>query len=154
MIEEINDKNIDLAAEAFAASWRFSHKGIVEDDELALHDKAFMKGKISGEISGGNKVYTYMAKAESLGIISFNIEGRHISKLYVNPKYIRRGVGRALIGYAIENMKGRGEISVYSLTCNERAIAFYKSLGFKDSGVRYDFPECKGQRLAVFIFDK
>lgn len=139
MIEPIGENNISAAAEAFSASWRFSHNGIVSGDVIEQHSPEFMRGVIAAEEKKGNSVYTYFEGGESLGIISFNVEECHISKLYVNAAHLRQGIGRSLLTFAVSKMPEGKSVSVISLNINFRARAFYESLGFKFSGTVYPF---------------
>lgn len=139
MIEPIDEKNISAAAEAFSASWRFSHNGIVGGDVIEQHSPDFMRGIILDEQKKGNLVYTYFNDGESLGVISFNVDECHISKLYVNAAHLRQGIGKSLLLFAISKMPQGKSVSVISLNINFRARAFYESLGFKFSGTVYAF---------------
>lgn len=139
MIEPIDEKNIFSAAEAFSASWRFSHNGIVESSVIEQHSPDFMRGIIYDEQAKGNLVYTCLKGTESLGIISFNVKDCHISKLYVNAAYLRQGIGKSLLTFAIDKMPKDKSVTVISLNINYRARAFYESLGFTFSGTVYEF---------------
>jgi len=139
MIEIINEANVSAAAEAFSASWRFSHNGIVESDVIEQHSPEFMRGIISEEQKKGNLVYTYASGRESLGIISFNLSECHISKLYVNAAHLRQGIGKSLLLFAVNQMPKDKNVTVISLNINFRARAFYESLGFKFSGKVFAF---------------
>jgi ribosomal protein S18 acetylase RimI-like enzyme len=62
-----------------------------------------------------------------------------VRNMFVGPNSWRRGVGRALIEAAIEDMRRRGysEATVWSFASNDRANAFYEASGFtRDGGER------------------
>jgi len=139
MIELINENNILAASETFSASWRFSHNGIVDNEVIEQHSPSFMRGVILAEQNKGNLVYTYTRGNESMGIISFNKADCHISKLYVNAAFLRQGIGKELLLFAIKNMPDNKNVTVISLNINYRARAFYESLGFVFSGTVYEF---------------
>lgn len=154
MIEPINENNIFAASETFSASWRFSHNGIVNNDVIEQHSPSFMRGVIIDEQNKGNLVYTYSSGAESMGIISFNKESCHISKLYVNAAFLRRGIGRELLLFAVKNMPEKKDVTVISLNINYRARAFYESLGFVFSGTVYEFDGRKDILQMLYVLKR
>ncbi len=141
MIVLVDNDNISLASKAFSASWRFSHNGIVSNECLDMHDPDFMKQVILDEQKKGNLVYTAMEANYSTGIISFSLKDNHVSKLYVHAAYLRQGIGRALMSFAMDMMDKSREITVISLDVNLRARRFYESLGFKYTGTSLLFKE-------------
>lgn len=151
MIELISEKNIESASEAFSSSWRFSHNGIVKEETLDEHSPEYMRSVILLETAKGNTVYTYMNGDESLGIISFSKEKNHISKLYVNAAYLRRGIGKKLILFAMEHMDEKKDITVISLSVNRRARRFYESLGFVYTGVEIPFGDRKDISQMIYV---
>ncbi len=62
--------------------------------------------------------------------------GARITTLYVLASHHRRGIGRALMKQLCRALAGRGvaSASLAVLTVNAPALAFYKSLGAKESG--------------------
>lgn len=58
--------------------------------------------------------------------------------IYVLPEHHRLGVGRALWREAVRLAGWRPEAIVQVATYNARAIAFYESLGFADTGKRWE----------------
>ncbi len=59
-----------------------------------------------------------------------------LESLYVLPEYQGHGIGQALWMSAQEYSNPLRDTSVLVVSYNERAITFYKKLGFKDEGVR------------------
>jgi ribosomal protein S18 acetylase RimI-like enzyme len=59
-----------------------------------------------------------------------------VRTFFVAPSSWRRGVGRALMRAALEDLRRRGylEATVWSFAENERANAFYESQGFRPDG--------------------
>lgn len=56
------------------------------------------------------------------------VEGRKIEMLFLHPDYFRRGIGTALVRFALERF------DVDAVDCNEQnigALAFYERMGFK-----------------------
>ena len=63
-------------------------------------------------------------------IIGFmGIENKKLEMLFIAPKFIKKGIGRKFIEYAIENYDIK-EVSVNEQNIN--AYNFYKHIGFKD----------------------
>ena len=63
-------------------------------------------------------------------IIGFmGIENKKLEMLFIDPKFIKKGIGRKFIEYAIENHNIK-EVSVNEQNIN--AYNFYKHIGFKD----------------------
>ena len=56
-----------------------------------------------------------------------------ICKLYVDPFFQSRGVGSALIGYAVEEFRAD---HLWALEKNTRAVSFYQRHGFRLTGER------------------
>lgn len=73
-----------------------------------------------------------IAEAEGTiaGVIEIR-ENRHISMLFVDKKFHRRGIARELLGLALDRIKSGGRVPK-KLTVNSSAFAlpFYESLGF------------------------
>lgn len=61
-----------------------------------------------------------------------------LEDLVVLPTYRDRGIGRALVAFIIAEARRRGVLRLTLLTDtrNERAQAFYRSLGFADSPMK------------------
>jgi GNAT superfamily N-acetyltransferase len=59
-----------------------------------------------------------------------------IRALFVHPAAWRRGLGRLLVGHALERLPGDGyaEVTLWSFATNDQANAFYEDLGFRRDG--------------------
>lgn len=75
-----------------------------------------------------------------IGIIGTKNKGRHISLLFINPKYHREGIGSILFDYAYLNQT----VSQITVNSSSFAVKFYESLGFtkiageqETNGLRY-----------------
>lgn len=62
-----------------------------------------------------------------LGTVS--LEGNHISSLFINPRYQRRGIGTKLMMYVESIARTKGHKSV-NLGSSITAYEFYKKLGY------------------------
>ncbi|MGY6708519.1 MAG: GNAT family N-acetyltransferase [Rhizobiaceae bacterium] len=82
----------------------------------------------------------YLAKAETLVAIRdflpigfIGLLGNHIGGLFVDPVHQGGGIGRLLLAHAMR-LKGWLDLEVYAR--NEAALAFYRRLGFVETGRR------------------
>jgi putative acetyltransferase len=64
-----------------------------------------------------------------------------MKRLFVRPKYQRKGVGRALCEGIIEQAENAGYSNMRLATALEPPKALYKSLGFKEIAAFTDVPE-------------
>ncbi len=72
------------------------------------------------------------------GIVGFattlDVEGRlELEDLFVDPDWMRRGVGRALVADAVQFASEKG-IARIEVRGNAHALAFYRDVGFLDDG--------------------
>jgi ribosomal-protein-alanine N-acetyltransferase len=72
----------------------------------------------------------------------------HITTIAVKPEYRRRGHARALIGAALAAYPNASHVHLEVRPTNVAAIAFYESLGFRETGRR---PRYYGDEDAVLI---
>ncbi len=72
----------------------------------------------------------------------------HITTIAVKPEYRRRGHARALIGAALAAYPNASHVHLEVRPTNVAAIAFYESLGFRETGRR---PRYYGDEDAVLM---
>jgi ribosomal protein S18 acetylase RimI-like enzyme len=75
----------------------------------------------------------------------------HIHSMWVDPQFRRRGVGGALLTFALSWLEQRGALSA-ELGVNERndaAAALYRASGFAFTGATEPLREGSSQRIAV-----
>lgn len=68
-----------------------------------------------------------------LGLISLR-SGNHISLLFVDEKYHRRGIGSALIRHLQEYLLQRTRYTKLTVNASPYGIPFYHQVGFRDIG--------------------
>lgn len=66
-------------------------------------------------------------------LYAHDANGPWINSFYVDPPAWRRGIGRALISAAFEHFGPGASIGLRVVAYNERAIAFYRVMGFVPS---------------------
>ncbi len=100
-------------------------------NELALADlsEAFVPFKIAAKEEGlfDYEVVVAELNDEVVGFVAF--ASSEIAWLYVDPKYSRKGIGRALLANALD--KTTPDVHIEVLAGNEAALALYSSFGFK-----------------------
>ena len=84
-------------------------------------------------LQGDYKLFLAETAEEIIGLISVR-NGNHISLLFVDDKYHRKGVGSALITYLADYMKLTTDFSKVTVNAAPYGIPFYHSIGFQDMG--------------------
>lgn len=72
-------------------------------------------------------IYGAFEEERLVGIMATKNEGKHISLFFIRKEFHKKGIGKLLFHYALQDCPMR-EISVNSSTY---AVSFYQSLGFK-----------------------
>ena len=88
---------------------------------------------------------------EGFAIMKFGDNDAHLFLLAVDPKARRRGIGRALVHWLETSCEtaGLASIRLEVRAANLRAIAFYKQLGYAQSGEIKDYYD--GEEAAVVM---
>lgn len=82
---------------------------------------------------GEYRLFLAERKKEIIGLISTR-NGNHISLLFVDDRYHRRGIGSALIGYLVNFLKFTTDFHKVTVNAAPYGIPFYHTIGFKDMG--------------------
>lgn len=129
-------------AHVHVQSWQAAYAGILDPtflDRLCVDDRA----RRWQDTMARRESETLVARCggEVQGFVSFahcRDEGaeRHqgeVWALYAKPQAWGRGIGRALLARALGALRaaGRPDVSLWVLSKNHRAIAFYRSFGFE-----------------------
>ncbi|ULT59294.1 GNAT family N-acetyltransferase [Neobacillus drentensis] len=101
------------------------------EKELAISSSQFYFVYVNSEVAGYLKVNTNEAQSEEMGDESLEIE-----RIYIRDKFQKHGLGKFLFNkameIAMESNKKKIWLGVWEK--NENAIAFYKKMGFVQSG--------------------
>ena len=81
-------------------------------------------------LEGRYPMFVALAEEEILGMISLR-NGNHISLLFVDESYHRRGVGRAILTALCNYLKLEAGERYMSLKASPYAVNFYRRLGFR-----------------------
>ena len=78
-----------------------------------------------------------------------------IHNLAVHPEYRRQGIGRSLLGSAIDSAKGQdcNRVTLEVRKSNQAAQQLYYSLGFVERGVRKGYYSDDGEDALVMVLD-
>ncbi len=82
-------------------------------------------------IMGVYQMFVALDRKQIVGMLTLR-NTSHISLLFVDEKYHRRGIGRALIGYLQEYLLSETSISKITVNAAPYGVAFYHKLGFRD----------------------
>ena len=83
--------------------------------------------------AGHYKLFLAFVKDELAGIITIR-SGNHLSLLFVEEKYHRRGIGSGLLFYAENYVKENDTYDCITVNAAPYATDFYHKLGFNDMG--------------------
>ncbi|MGE7759754.1 GNAT family N-acetyltransferase [Peribacillus sp. NPDC097895] len=101
------------------------------EEELSNISSQFFFVYVDNEVAGYLKVNTNDAQSEEMGAESLEIE-----RIYIKKKFQKHGLGRYLLKKAMEIAMERNNKKIWLGVWekNENAIAFYKKLGFVQTG--------------------
>ena len=141
-----------VAENAFAlatveiASWREAYEGLMPAeflDGLSLNNKSDgWRANLHKHGPAGHKRVLVAVSGEGIiGFVRVGVDDAQprtglVYLLYVLPDYWGAGVGKRLMGAAMEELRGMGvgEAVLWVLRKNERARAFYEGLGWRPDG--------------------
>ena len=97
-----------------------------------LASGSFFVWQVDGEIAGFYKSSRYPGRARHVALLG---------TLAVDPRRHGQGIGRAMVGDAIERLRAEGirRIELYAESDNTQALRFYRQLGFVHEGTLRDF---------------
>jgi len=127
-------------------SWKSAYNGIVPNEYLdSLSVEKREKYLEKSMMIPTNRFAIAELDGKAVGMICFYptqcetpTEGEwELEALYLLPEYWKRGIGRALIQYALHYMRGNhaSVCNLWVLADNQRARGFYEKIGFKYTGV-------------------
>lgn len=125
--------------DAMALAWR-SFKKFVADDYTDAGVKEFYdfisdNGIYKMFLIGEYRLWVAELDGEIVGMISVRAK-RHISLLFVDEKYMRKGIGRDLVYAVSEYMLENGE-NYATVNASPYGVNFYHAIGFKDTREEY-----------------
>lgn len=150
--------DISVIRELAFTIWPETYKEILSLQQLNymleyLYSPAFLEDQM-------NKGHCFLLVTngdESIAFASYNqISNSHIfklQKLYVSSKYQGKGIGKMLIEYLIEKVKGSKATALYlNVNRQNKAKLFYEHLGFRVIG-KEDIDIGKGYFMNDYIME-
>jgi len=126
-IEIVTAGNIRQAAFIHSESWKASHRFLPADVvEKRTVDR--QTAYLQRQIDSGKTLYM-LTDDIPVGVVS--VQDNMIENLYILPDRQRRGYGRCLLDFAVEQCTAS---PVLTVLCNNTAIEMYRKYGFKETG--------------------
>lgn len=82
-------------------------------------------------VMGAYQMFVALDDKRIIGMITLR-DSSHISLLFVDEKYHRQGVGRALVEYLREYLLSEAGVARVTVNAAPYGVAFYHKIGFKD----------------------
>jgi GNAT superfamily N-acetyltransferase len=156
-IRDAKPADAERIAEINADGWRAAYVGMIDDDRLASIDVEEWASTIRGnleELAEGSFSMVAEREGEIAGscyVVSpprdedLGSEFAELVAIYVDPRNWREGVGTALLeaAQARAARSGRTEMSLWTLTKNAPAQAFYERHGWRPDGSEEIHPVAK-----------
>lgn len=133
----------DVMQLAWRTFLRFESKDYSEEGILSFHNFVTDHTLYKMFISGVYQVVVALDGKRIVGMISLR-DITHISLLFVEEQYHKKGIGRALVSHMGDYLKNEEGKSRMTVNAAPYAIGFYHKLGFVDldtekenDGIRY-----------------
>ncbi|HSD25421.1 MAG TPA: GNAT family N-acetyltransferase [Solirubrobacterales bacterium] len=153
-IRDAKPSDAERIAEINAAGWRAAYVGMIDDERLAAIDAGEWARTIRGNLerlSEGSFSLVAIEGSEIAGscfVVSpprdddLGPEFAELVAIYVHPASWRTGIGSALLGAAQARAAGSGStsMSLWTLTKNAPAQAFYERHGWRRDGAEQVHP--------------
>lgn len=141
--------DVEDLATLMVESWQFAYEGLMPVDflmNLSVQDRAgslrrVLESNAASDLRDTRLVVSADKPDEILGVCSFGPDRTddsvgEVYALYVSPTMIGSGLGRFLMQDAVAQLSefSFGEIFLWVLEGNDRAIRFYEKAGFRLTG--------------------
>jgi N-acetylglutamate synthase-like GNAT family acetyltransferase len=112
------------------------HQEVLEYDPVAVTEHRVRIAVVDGRL---------------VGFATLRPEGRsgELEDLFVDPDWMRRGIGRALVLDAVDTARRQGLMRI-DVTANPHALEFYERVGFRPEGIT-ETPFGPGHRMTVSV---
>lgn len=140
-----NENDSEVIARILIASWRFAYKDIMPDDLLDNLSTDQRRRVWTKHLNSGGEAYLLHDNLDVCGVIEISafrdgIEDYaaygEIPVIYLTPDRIGRGLGSAMMTFALDVFRARrvSGVGIWVLEKNKRAVDFYRKHGFSFSG--------------------
>lgn len=140
IIKDMTENEIEGKAFVHWKSWQESYKGIVDDNYLK--EKVTLEACKEMAYKWPDNLIVAMDGSKTVGFCGYGKSENsdlkdcgEIFALYVLKEYQNQKVGYTLMQEALRRLEKFPNIAVWVLTGNEKAINFYKRVGFAFDGV-------------------
>ena len=137
-IQNNNDENFTSIRTIAKEVWPIAYGAILSQAQLD-YMMEMMYSIPSLQLQSNSKKHRFILAKEDDNILGFaSYEFNHgkkpktkIHKIYILPNYQRKGIGKELVGYIINEAKVRHQKAmVLNVNKNNKAIRFYEAIGF------------------------
>lgn len=133
MIEEVTPETLSDAGRVHALSWQSSHRAFCSPAFVAQNTPESHARSLGESMARGERTWLLRADGAPAGVVS--VDGSLIENLYVLPEMQNRGLGSALLRFALTRCAGTPALWVLSV--NEGAARLYRRFGFRETGARH-----------------
>lgn len=129
MIKKIDITNPDIAKELLSIQLPAYQ---IEAKLIGFDEIPNLKDTVDSLQQCGETFYGYYMNGDLCGVISFVISSYvlDIHRLFVNPRYFRRGIAKQLLDHILNVERGFDTVIVKTGNKNIPAIRFYQKYGF------------------------
>ena len=120
------------AGRVHAEAWQESHRSFCSEAFVALHTAQRQAQYLSDKLAHGAQLYLLKLDGRAVGVVS--VTGSLIEDLYILPDCQNRGLGTALLRYAVRRCEGKP--TRWILDNNAGAERLYRREGFVPTGRR------------------
>jgi ribosomal protein S18 acetylase RimI-like enzyme len=143
VIRRMTPEDAEAVTDVLIDTWKTAYRGIVSDDVLDHQDREMLierrkkqyKDYIVAEINGHVVGYCWYVNDNSFSKELSDIDCEIVA-IYVLPGMARKGVGRKMFSYAVEDLRkqNREKMVIWCLKDNCSGRAFYEKMGGKIIG--------------------
>lgn len=136
-------EDAEAVTDVLIDTWKTAYRGIVSDHVLDHQDREMLIGRrkkqykdyIVAEVNGRVVGYCWYVNDNSFSEDRSDIDCEIVA-IYVLPETERRGVGRKMFSYAVDDLRkqNREKMVIWCLKENYSGRAFYEKMGGKISG--------------------
>jgi len=133
-IEKIKENGLKRIQALALKTWESTYKKILSPEQLNyMFNKMYSSETLLERLNSKNEFYILKNELDDLGFTEIIIEdiSIYISKIYIDPKFQKKGYGLKLIEF-IENRATKLTKNYITLNVNRynKALDFYKHIGY------------------------
>lgn len=138
IIRRMTFEDAESVTDVLIDTWKTAYRGIVSDDVLDHQDREMLierrrrqyKDYIVADVNGRVVGYCWYVNDNSFSKELSDVDCEIVA-IYVLPETERRGLGRKMFTYAVEDLKKQGKtrMVIWCLKDNSTGREFYKKMG-------------------------